>query len=153
MEGSYYFNKHVGVEAMARLSSAQAKVEARSFSPSESMSGTSDMSELSGFNLDFYHLNAGLKLSANPIPSVRFGARVYVGGRFFASEHVADMNTGTTFLSFPSEQCAEVGGGISIDMVRPSSKCLLGIYCDYNHSFSDLFTNRWVIGSTWRAIF
>ncbi len=153
MEGSYYFNKHVGVEAMARLSSAQAKVEARSFTPSESMSGTSDMSELSGFNLDFYHLNAGLKLSANPIPSVRFGARVYAGGRFFASEHVADMNTGATFLSFPSEQCAEVGGGISIDMVRPSSKCLLGIYCDYNHSFSDLFTNRWVIGSTWRAIF
>ena len=145
MEGSYYFNKYIGLEAMARVSSAQAKVSARSL--------TSDVPELSGFNLDFYHLNGGVKISANPIPSVRFGARMYAGGRFFVSEHVVDRNTGATFLSFPSEQCAEVGGGISIDMVRSSSKCLLGIYCDYNHSFSDLFTNRWVIGSTWRAVF
>lgn len=145
MEGSYFFNKHVGVEAMARMSSAQAKVSAVSL--------TSEVAELSGFNLDFYHLDAGLKLSANPIPSVRFGARVYAGGRFFVSENVADIKMDRTFLSFPSEQCAEVGGGISIDMVRPTSKCLLGIYCDYNHSFSDLFTNRWVIGTTWRAVF
>ena len=145
VEGSYFFNKHVGVEAMARVSSAQAKVNARSLS--------FDKIELSGFNLDFYHLNAGVKLSANPMPSVRFGARAYAGGRFFVSEKVHDMNSGATFMSFPSEQCAEVGVGISIDMVRPSSKSLLGIYCDYNHAFSDLFTNRWVIGSTWRAIF
>lgn len=145
MEGSWFFNKFLGVEAMARVASAQAKVKASSL--------TSDVPQLNGLNFDFYHLDAGVKLSANPVPSIRFGARVYGGGRFFVSENVADTRTGSTFLHFPSEQCAEVGGGISIDMVRPSSKCLLGVYCDFNHSFSRLFTDRWVIGSTWRAIF
>lgn len=145
IEGSYFFNKNIGVEAMARVSSAQAKAELR-----EIKSGHLDAS---GFNLDFYHLNGGVKYSVNPIPAIRLGARVYGGTRFFVAERVSETTNNGVMLCFPSEQCAEVGCGVSIDMVRSSSKCVMGIYCDYNHAFSDLFTNRWVIGSSWRAIF
>ena len=37
----------------------------------------------------------------------------------------------------------ETGGG---------KKYLVGVGCDYNHTFSDWFTNRWVVNMQWKIL-
>lgn len=142
VEGSFFFNKHIGLEAIARFASVQAKAEAVSL--------TSPMPQLYGTNIDYYHTDLGIKASTALTDFFRISGRVYGGARFVDSAPIREVEGGSTFARIKSEQCAEFGGGIAVDFFKESKKFMYGFYVDYNHACSKLFENRWCIGSTWR---
>lgn len=123
LEYSYFFDPFWAVEAIGRVATCSVD----------------DGVETD--NLDMIHLDAGVKFSMPSTMNSRFALRLYVGGRYVDNR----------LLQLDNELKPEVGGGIQVDFLQ-RKKYLVGVGCDYNHTFSDWFTNRWVINMQWKIL-
>lgn len=143
VEYSYFFNKNLAVEAMGRVATAQVKAETDGY--------TGKLPSFYNCNIEQYHLDAGIKYSHLVTPNLRVSGRVYGGGRLTEAADMEYKSTGTPFVSIPQDTSAECGGGISIDYMN-GEKYAVGMIADYNHTFSKLMPNRWVLGMQWKII-
>lgn len=91
--------------------------------------------------LNLYHLDLGVKRSFLLDPSVRLSVRGYAGGRY-----MEQMPTLTDAQVRP-----EVGAGLSIDYMQ-HERYVMGVSCDYNHTFSHWFRSRWVVNMSWKVL-
>ena len=144
VECNCFINPYLGFDGMLRLASCQTMAEA--------VSTTDKCPELYGCNIDMYHGDLGIK-GSYPIGNVmRVSARAYGGYRLTKSANIINAENYTTFAKIKSDNCAEVGGGIAVDLFKEHNKHMFGFYVDFNHSFSELFKNRWCIGSSYRIL-
>lgn len=125
IEYSHFLNKHIAVEMLGRLSTASFY----------------DNDRLVSGNIDRYHLDGAFKYSWLLTPTVRVAYRVFGGGRY--------MNVGLEEID--SEVRPEIGTGIGIDLMQ-RKKYAFGVNCDYSHTFSDWFTDRWTMSMEWKII-
>ena len=123
LEYSHFFDAVWAVEAMGRVATCSIDNDVKSD------------------NLDVYHLDAGVKLSLPFRSNVRSSLRLYVGGRYI------DNN----LLQLNRELKPEVGAGLHMDFLQ-HKKYLVGAGCDYNHTFSDWFSSRWVVNMQWKIL-
>lgn len=123
LEYSYFFDPIWAVEAIGRVATCSID------------------DGVATDNLDMIHLDAGVKFSIPNKASSRFALRFYAGGRYVDNQ----------LLQLDKELKPEIGGGIQVDFMR-RTKYLVGVGCDYNHTFSDWFTNRWVINMQWKIL-
>lgn len=122
---SQFFNKNFAVEAMGRIATTYY------YNTDINASG----------NLDIFHLDAGIRYSLLLSPDVRLDGRVFSGVRYL------DNN----YLGLDHEIKPEIGVGLYMNFVR-KEKYAYGMGCDFNHIFSDWFSNRWVICMEWKIL-
>lgn len=125
IEYSHYFNSHMAVEALGKLSTAAFY----------------DNDRLVSGNIDRYHLDGAFKYSWPFTPTMRVACRAFGGCRYMNSD-LSDTD---------SETKPEIGAGIGMDMIQ-KDKYIFGVNCDYSHTFSDWFTNRWTLSMEWKII-
>lgn len=125
LEYSYFFNKNIAVEALGRLSTS------RFYDNDMALSG----------NIDRYHLDAAFKYSYPVTPDFRISGRAFCGGRYM------DIKS----LGINHDTDPEAGAGIGFDFMQ-KDKFTMGVECDYSHTFSDWFTNRWVFNMEWKIL-
>ena len=123
LEYSHFFGSKWGMEAIARVATCSIERDG------------------ANSNLDRYHLDVGAVCSLPLSANVRVGFRLYGGGRYIDNK----------LLRLNRELSPEVGGGIQMNFLQNRSY-LMGIGCDYNHTFSDWFTNRWVLNMQWKIL-
>ena len=123
VEYNHFFGSTWGVEAMARMATCSIQ-----------RGGDAD-------NLDIYHLNAGAVCSVLFNGSSRMSLRVYSGGRYIDNK----------LLQLHKEWRPEVGAGMHMDFLQNRSY-IVGMGVDYNHTFSDWFSNRWVLNMEWKIL-
>ncbi|MBO4450972.1 MAG: MATE family efflux transporter [Bacteroidaceae bacterium] len=123
LEYSYFFDPFWAVEAMGRVATCSID------------------DGVATDNFDMIHLDAGVKFSIPNRSSSRFALRLYAGGRYVDNQ----------MLRIDKELKPEIGAGIQVDFLQ-RKKYLVGVGCDYNHTFSDWFTNRWVVNMQWKIL-
>ena len=123
LEYSHFFDAFWAVEAMGRVATCSIDNDTKTD------------------NLDIYHLDVGLKASLPLRSSTRSALRLYVGGRYIDNE----------MLHINKQLKPEIGAGFQVDFLQ-QRKYLVGVGCDYNHTFSDWFTNRWVVNMQWKIL-
>jgi len=123
LEYSYFFDPFWAVEAIGRVATCSID----------------DGVETD--NLDMIHLDAGVKFSVPSKMNSRFALRLYAGGRYVDNR----------LLQLDKELKPEIGAGLQVDFLG-RKKHQMGLGCDYNHTFSDWFTNRWVINLQWKIL-
>lgn len=87
----------------------------------------------------------------------RFGVRTLWGVRYnegVTFHRVAeDHQMGENLLNIKAQLRPTGGAGIVIDMLQSHNQTI-GFSIDYLHTFSTHFlSNRWVFGSSWKAMF
>ncbi len=125
IEYSHFIDSHMAVEAIGRVSTATFY----------------DNNRMVSGNIDRYHLDGAFKYSWIIMPTIRVSCRAFGGGRYM------DMGLPET----DREVRPEAGAGVGVDLMN-KEKYTLGVSCDYSHTFSDWFTNRWTIGMEWKII-
>ena len=123
LEYSHFFNADWAVEAMGRLATCHA-----------------DYQGMTG-NLDFFHLDGGVRYSRSLAAPVRLSLRAYAGGRYVDSG----------LLPLRRELRPELGMGLHVDFMNRESYAF-AVGCDYNYVFSDWFRGRWVLNMQWRVL-
>lgn len=125
IEYSHFLNKNMAVEALGKVSTATFY----------------DNNRLVSGNIDRYHLDGAFKYSWLLMPTTRVSCRAFGGGRYL------DMGLQET----DREVRPEIGAGIGVNLMQ-KEKYAFGVSCDYSHTFSDWFTDRWTIGMEWKII-
>ncbi|MBO7119428.1 MAG: phosphatase PAP2 family protein [Bacteroidaceae bacterium] len=150
-EAEWFVTDDIWLSAIGRLTMSQAKLEI----PRAGLTAW-------GEQIHLYHgdIAAGWMMPRIPVRkggAMRFGVRTLWGVRY---------NEGVTFhrvapgkrlgedLLYIKPQLRPAGGaGINIDMLQSHNQTL-GFTIDYLHTFGTHFlANRWVIASSWKAIF
>lgn len=151
MDASWYLTPYFSLEAMARMSSAQAKVFA---SPTEG-----DPSLFCGGNMSFYHFDMAASLSAPFGLKHRMGCRAIAGVRntqtlnLDSYSYDADGNMVTTpFVRVPGQTKFELGAGITLDVLGTKNYAV-GFAFDYYHAFTKIMPDRYSVSSTWKTFF
>lgn len=150
-EAEWAFTPSIVLSAIGRYTLSQAKLEI----PSPSFTAW-------GEQIHIYHGNLSVGWFLPPLMqkkggSVRFGTRTLWGVRYnegITFRRVAQgMQMGDDLLYIKPQLRAEGGAGIVIDM-QQSHNQTVGFSFDYLHTFGTRFlANRWVIASTWKALF
>jgi len=152
VEAEWFLSNNFFLSAIGRYTLSQAKLDI----PSNAVTAW-------GEQIHIYHGNiaAGWTVSL-PSPKgaqgpVRLGARTLWGVRY--NEGVtfrrvaAGHSIGGDLLSINAQLRPEGGAGIVIDMMQSHNQTV-GISFDYLHTFGTRFMpNRWVIASSWKAMF
>lgn len=141
LELSYFFNQNIAIEAAARLTQTKVQVvDNSSFQPT-----------IYGNNIYQYHLNLGVKYSLLVGLEQRVGFRTFAGYRYIPEADFYGIESDTPEIVIKRDNNFECGAGINIDFLS-YKKYISGISCDYTHSFSPLFKNRWVLGSYFKIL-
>ena len=150
-EAEWAVTPSISLSAIGRYTLSQAKLEI----PSPSITAW-------GEQIHIYHGNVALGWFLPPLVqkkggSMRFGTRTLWGVRYNEGvmfRRVAQgMQMGENLLYIKPQLRAEGGAGIVIDM-QQSHNQTVGFSFDYLHTFGTRFlANRWVIASTWKALF
>lgn len=139
------------LSAIGRYTLSQAKLEI----PSPAVTAW-------GEQIHIYHADLASAWFLPPLPqkgggNVRFGMRTLWGVRYnegITFRRVAEeMQMGENLLYIRPMLRPEGGAGIIIDMQQGRNQTV-GFAIDYLHTFGTHFlANRWVIASTWKALF
>lgn len=150
-EAEWSVTPDICLSAIGRYTLSQAKLEI----PSPSVTAW-------GEQIHIYHGNIAAGWFLPPFlqkgkGGIRFGARTLWGIRYnegVTFRRVAEgMQMGEDLLYIKPKLRPEGGAGIVIDM-QQSHNQTVGFTIDYLHTFGTRFLpNRWVIASTWKAMF
>ena len=145
-EAEWFLSNNLFLSAIGRYTLSQAKLEI----PSPSLTAW-------GEQLHIYHGNLSIGWAMPVAKGIRFGARTLWGVRYNESvtfHRVAEGHQmGESLLSINSQLRPEGGAGIVIDMLQSHNQTI-GFNIDYLHTFGTSFmANRWVIASSWKAMF
>lgn len=151
-EAEWFLDNHFSLSAIGRYTISQAKL------------GIPDPAVTAwGEQLHIYHGNiaAGWSAELPMMPGmegpIRLGVRTLWGVRYnegVTFRRVAEgFQLGESLLSIKDQLRPEGGAGLVIDMMQSHNQTV-GISFDYLHTFGTRFMrNRWVIASSWQAMF
>ena len=151
-EAEWFFNNHFFLSAIGRYTISQAKLEI----PNPTVTAW-------GEQLHIYHGNITAGWTAE-LPNLlgnggpmRLGVRTLWGVRYnegVTFHRVAPgRQMGESLLNIKGQLRPEGGAGIVIDMLQSHNQTV-GISIDYLHTFGTKFMpDRWVIASSWKAMF
>ena len=148
-EAEWYLNRNLFLSAIGRYTMSQAKLEIPNYAVTAW-----------GEQIHIYHGNiaAGWVMPYTPLlRNMRFGVRTLWGVRYnegITFHRVAEgRQVGESLLNIKAQLRPEGGAGINIDMLQSHNQTV-GMTIDYLHTFGTHFmANRWVITSSWKAIF
>ena len=150
-EAEWYLTDVFYLSAIARCTISQAKLQV----PSPAITAW-------GEQMHIYHgdLAAGAAFPLMPLPGVgpmRLGIRTLWGVRYsqgITFRQVAPGHSlGQPLLSIDPQLRPAGGAGVGIDMLQSHNQTV-GFSFDYLHTFGTrLLPDRWVIASSWKAIF
>ena len=150
-EAEWFINDNLYLSAIARYTMSQAKLEI----PAASVS-------VWGEQIHLYHGDVAAGWTMPPLPvkganGLRFGVRTLWGVRYnegITFHRVAkNMQMGEGLLYIKPQLRPAGGAGINIDMLQKHNQTV-GFSIDYLHTFGTHFlANRWVISSSWKAMF
>lgn len=145
-EAEWFLNDNLFLSALGRYTLSQAKLEI----PNPAVTAW-------GEQIHIYHGNIAAGWSAQIVKGIRWGARTLWGVRYnegVTFHRVAEGHQiGPSLLNIKAQLCPEGGAGIVIDMLQSHNQTV-GFSIDYLHTFSTRFmANRWVIASSWKAMF
>ena len=145
-EAEWFLNDNLFLSAIGRYTLAQAKLEI----PNLAVTAW-------GEQIHSYHGNIAAGWAIPLVKGIRWGMRTLWGVRYnegVTFNRVTETNqTGKSLLSIKAQLCPEGGAGIVIDMLQSHNQTV-GFSIDYLHTFGTHFmANRWVIGSSWKAMF
>jgi len=92
-------------------------------------------------HFDRYHLDLGMRHTWMLSPTLHAGIQLY-GGCRYVDNHLLQLN---------HQVRPEVGGGLHFDFIKHRTD-MMGIDCNYQHTFSSWFSNRWVISMQWKIL-
>ena len=151
-EAEWFINNNLYLSAIGRYTMAQAKLEI----PNNAVTAW-------GEQIHIYHGNIAAGWTMPPVPvagakgAMRVGARTIWGIRYnegITFHRVASGRAlGKDLLYIEPKLRPEGGAGIVIDMLQSHNQTV-GFSVDYLHTFGTRFlANRWVISSSWKAMF
>ena len=145
-EAEWFLTDYFSLSAIARYTLSQAKLEI----PDYTLTAWGEL-------LHIYHGNIAAGWSLPVRRDVRFGARTLWGVRYnegITFRRVAEGHqVGESLLSIGAQTCPEGGVGATIDLLQRHNQTV-GFSFDFLHSFGTSFMpNRWVIASSWKAMF
>ena len=145
-EAEWFLNDYFYLSAIGRYTMSQAKLEI----PNPAVTAW-------GEQIHIYHGNIAAGWAFPITKENRFGIRTLWGVRYnegVSFHRVSEgQQMGERLLSINSRLCPEGGAGIVIDMLQSHNQTV-GFSFDYLHTFGTrLMANRWVIASTWKALF
>ena len=146
-EAEWFINDNIFLSAIGRYTMSQAKLDI----PNPAVTAW-------GEQIHIYHGNiAAGWIIPQLVKDIRFGVRTQWGVRYnegVTFHRVAPgYQTGESLLTIKSQLRPEGGAGIIIDMLQSHNQTV-GFSIDYLHTFGTRFmANRWVIGSSWKAMF
>lgn len=143
---SYFFDSRWALDAGARISTTQAKVDLRH--------PTLHDADFSGNVLNQYHLNLGFRYSVPLGFNVRVAARAFGGGcctKQTDFHYLSPVPQPLSLIRVPQSWDAEAGAGISVEMLE-TKNCVTGFSIDYLHSFSKIFPDRCLVNSYWKIL-
>lgn len=145
-EAEWFLNDNLFFSAIARYTMTQTKLEI----PDYRITAWGEQTHI-------YHGNIAGGWIMPLVKKIRFGLRTIWGVRYnegVTYHKVArGQQLGEGLLTIKPMLRAEGGAGIVIDMLQNHNQTI-GFSIDYLHTFGTRFlANRWVIGSSWKAIF
>ena len=145
-EAEWFLNDNFFLSAIGRYTLSQAKLEI----PHPAITAW-------GEQLHIYHGNIAAGWAIPLVKGNRFGVRTLWGVRYnegLTFYRVSEGHQiGESLLNIKAQLCPEGGAGIVIDMLQSHNQTV-GFSIDYLHTFGTHFmANRWVIASSWKAMF
>ena len=150
-EAEWFLNDNLFLSAIGRYTLSQAKLEI----PNPAVT-------VWGEQIHLYHGDVAAGWTMPPLPvkganGLRFGVRTLWGVRYnegITFHRVAkNMQMGEGLLYIKPQLRPAGGAGINIDMLQKHNQTV-GFSIDYLHTFGTHFlANRWVISSSWKAMF
>lgn len=145
-EADWFITNSLHLSAIGRYTMSQAKLEIP----------TGDVTAW-GEQIHFYHGDVAVGWLLPPLKNTRIGLRTLWGVRYnegVTFRRVAKgRQLGEELLHIKPQLRPAGGAGLIIDMLQ-SHHQTVGITIDYLHTFGTQFLpDRWVIGSTWKAMF
>lgn len=145
-EAEWFINDNFFLSAIGRYTMSQAKLEI----PNPAIIAW-------GEQIHIYHGNIATGWVISVVKGTRMGLRTTWGVRYNEGvtfrQVAAGYQIGESLLNIKSQLCPEGGVGIIIDMLQSHNQTV-GFTIDYLHTFGTHFmANRWVFGSSWKAIF
>ena len=145
-EAEWFINDYLSLSAIGRYTLSQAKLDI----PNPAITAW-------GEQIHLYHGNIAAGWSFPMTQKARIGLRTIWGVRYnegITFHRVAEgQQMGESLLNIKAQLRPEGGAGIIIDMVQSHNQTV-GFSIDYLHTFATRYlANRWVIGSSWKAMF
>ena len=145
-EAEWFLTDNIYLSAIGRSTMSQAKLQI----PDNNITAW-------GEQIHIYHGNISAGWILPLTKEVHIGARTLWGVRYNEGvifRRVAEgMQLGEPLLNIKSQLRPEGGVGIIIDMLQSHNQAV-GFTIDYLHTFNTRFmANRWVIASSWKAMF
>ncbi len=141
-----------GIEAIARMSTAHAKVYA---GPDGGA-----LPAFTGSSMSMYHFDLGSYMNVPLDNRSGVGVRAFAGVRntqglsldTYSYDATGDVVT-SPFLKVEGQTKFELGGGVTLDMFR-GKNYLIGFVFDYHHAFgTGIMPNRYTILNSWKMWF
>ncbi|MCR5312846.1 MAG: phosphatase PAP2 family protein [Bacteroidaceae bacterium] len=149
-DASLFFNEFFSLEAMVRMSSAHAKVDA-------SPVGGGGMPMFMGRSMSIYHFDLAGNFSIPYNVKKRLGGKVLAGVRntqeltFDSYSYDASDNLQTSaFLKVPGQTRFEIGAGFTYDVLEKKNYAV-GFVFDYYHTFSSMMADRYSALASWKV--
>lgn len=151
VDASLFLNPYFSIEALARMSSAHAKVDA---TPSASKSEF-----FSGDSFTMYHFDLAANFGFPYNITKRLGYKALLGVRStqsltldsYTTDAAGNLNS-TPFIHVPGQTKFEVGAGMSYDALDHKNYAV-GFNIEYYHTFSSIMPNRYTALATWKVFF
>ena len=145
-EAEWFLTDNLFLSAIGRYTLSQAKLEI----PHPAYTAW-------GEQMHIYHGNISAGWVVPLVKGIRIGGRTLWGVRYnegVTFHRVTEGNQlGESLLNIKAELRPEGGAGIVIDMLQSHNQTV-GFSIDYLHTFGTRFlANRWVIASSWKALF
>ena len=145
-EAEWFLNDNFFLSTIGRYTLSQAKLEI----PNPAVTAW-------GEQIHIYHGNLAAGWAVPMVKGIRWGMRTLWGVRYnegVTFHRVTEgLQMGESLLNIKAQLCPEGGAGIMIDMLQSHNQTV-GFSIDYLHTFSTHFmANRWVIASSWKAMF
>ena len=145
-EAEWFLNDNLFLSAIGRYTLSQAKLEI----PNPAVTAW-------GEQIHLYHGNIAAGWIIPLVKGTRFGVRTLWGVRYnegVTLHRVAEGHQmGESLLNIKAQLRPTGGAGIVIDMLQSHNQTI-GFSIDFLHTFNTHFlSNRWVFGSSWKAMF
>lgn len=145
-EAEWFLTDNLFLSAIGRYTMSQAKLQF----PTDDISAW-------GEQIHIYHGDLAAGWVYPIAKDMRFGVRTLWGVRYNEGvtfrRFAEGMQLGDPLLRIKSQLRPEGGAGIVIDMLQSHNQTV-GFSIDYLHTFNTRFlANRWVIASSWKAMF
>jgi len=145
-EADWFITNNLFLTAIGRYTMSQAKLEI----PTGNVTAW-------GEQIHLYHGDIAAGWLLEPLKNTRIGLRTLWGVRY--NEGVTfygvakDQQVGDELLHIKPQLRPAGGFGFVVDMLQSHNQTV-GFAIDYLHTFgTDFLPNRWVIGSSWKAMF